>query len=105
RYGHAGVGGMGGFDPSQFADFSDILGDLSGFRDFFGASRRRSTRAARGNDLRYELTLTFEEAVFGKEVSLSIPRVITCATCGGNGAKAGTTPVTCSCCGGRGQVR
>src|SRR5712692_5773805 len=105
RYGHSGLGGMGGFDPSQFADFGDILGDLFGFGDFFGASRRRTTRPARGNDLRYDLALSFEEAVFGKEVSLSIPRVITCTTCSGSGAKEGTSPVTCSGCGGRGQVR
>jgi molecular chaperone DnaJ len=104
RYGHSAVGG-GGFDPSQFADFGDILGDLFGFGDFFGASRRRSTRPARGNDLRYDLTLSFEEAVFGKEVSLSIPRVITCETCSGAGAKPGTTPVSCTGCGGRGQIR
>src|SRR6185436_8656837 len=53
RYGHQGAaaGGFGGFDPSQFSDFGDILGDLFGFGDFFGASRRRSTRPARGNDL------------------------------------------------------
>src|SRR5438105_1867371 len=105
RYGHTGVGGMGGFDPSQFADFSDILGDLFGFGDFFGASRRRSTRPARGNDLRYDLTLSFEEAVFGKEVTLEIPRTVTCTTCSGSGAKPGTQPVTCSGCGGRGQIR
>src|SRR2546428_3340435 len=105
RYGHTGVGGMVGFDPSQFADFSDILGDLFGFGDFFGASRRRSTRPARGNDLRYDLTLSFEDAVFGKEISISIPRVVTCTTCSGSGAKPGTSPVTCSGCGGRGQIR
>lgn len=105
RYGHSGLGGMGGFDPSQFADFGDILGDLFGFGDFFGASRRRSTRPARGNDLRYDLTLEFEDAVFGKEVSVSIPRVVMCTTCGGSGAKQGTSPVTCSGCGGRGQIR
>src|SRR5207248_10597687 len=45
RYGHNGLGGMGGFDPSQFADFGDILGDLFGFGDFFGSSRKRSTRS------------------------------------------------------------
>ena len=105
RYGHQGVGSFGGFDPNQFADFGDILGDLFGFGDFFGASRRRSTRPARGNDLRYDLTLSFEEAVFGKEVTLQIPRTITCATCNGSGAKPGTQPVTCSGCGGRGQIR
>src|SRR5881394_3488815 len=65
RYGHQGMSGMGGFDPNQFADFGDILGDLFGFGDFFGTSRKRSTRPSRGNDLRYDLTLSFEEAVFG----------------------------------------
>jgi len=105
RYGHSGLGGMGGFDPSQFADFGDILGDLFGFGDFFGASRRRSTRPARGNDLRYDLTLSFEDAVFGKEVSISVPRVVTCTVCSGSGAKPGTSPVTCSGCSGRGQIR
>src|SRR5690348_8175111 len=94
RYGHATTGGFGGFDPSQFADFSDILGDLFGFGDFFGAGRRRSTRPARGNDLRYDLALSFEDAVFGKEIELKIPRVITCTTCNGSGAKPGTQPVT-----------
>ncbi len=105
RYGHSGIGGMGGFDPSQFADFGDIIGDLFGLGDFFGASRRRTTRPARGNDLRHDLTLAFEDAVFGKEISISIPRVVTCETCNGSGAKPGTSPVTCSGCGGRGQVR
>src|ERR1043166_2311210 len=104
RYGHQGVGSVG-FDPNQFADFGDILGDLFGFGDFFGTSRRRSTRPARGNDLRYDLTLSFEEAVFGKDVTLEVPRTITCATCSGSGAKPGTQPVTCSGCGGRGQIR
>ncbi|HEY2325146.1 MAG TPA: DnaJ domain-containing protein, partial [Thermoanaerobaculia bacterium] len=89
RYGHAGTSGMGGFDPNQFADFGDILGDLFGFGDFFGTSHRRTTRAARGNDLRYDLTLEFEEAVFGKDITLTIPRVVTCAVCSGNGAKPG----------------
>jgi molecular chaperone DnaJ len=106
RYGHAGTGNFGGFDPNQFADFGDILGDLFGFGDFFGTSRRRGgTRAARGNDVRYDLTIEFEEAVFGKEITLDVPRVVQCATCNGSGAKPGTQPVTCSGCGGRGQVR
>ena len=105
RYGHQAMNGMGGFDPNQFADFGDILGDLFGFGDFFGTGRRRSTRAARGADLRYDLTLSFEDAVFGKEVTLDIPRVATCQTCNGSGAKPGTQPVTCSGCGGRGQIR
>lgn len=106
RYGHAGTAGMGGFDPNQFADFGDILGDLFGFGDFFGGgNRRRGNRPARGNDLRYDLTLEFEEAVFGKDITLDIPRVITCNVCSGNGAKPGTQPVTCTGCAGRGQIR
>ncbi|HKS23073.1 MAG TPA: molecular chaperone DnaJ [Thermoanaerobaculia bacterium] len=106
RYGHAGTGNFGGFDPNQFADFGDILGDLFGFGDFFGTRRAgRSTRPARGNDVRYDLTIDFEDAVFGKEITLNVPRVIQCATCSGNGAKPGTQPATCSGCGGRGQVR
>jgi molecular chaperone DnaJ len=105
RHGHQGLGGMGGFDPNQFADFGDILGDLFGFGDFFGATRRRSTRPARGNDLRYDLDLEFLDAAFGKEVSLTIPRAVTCETCHGTGAKKGTEPVTCAGCAGRGQIR
>jgi molecular chaperone DnaJ len=105
RYGHSGISGMGGFDPNQFADFGDILGDLFGFGDFFGASRRRTTRPARGNDLRYDLELEFTDAVYGKEITLDVPRVVTCKTCHGSGAKPGTQPVTCSGCGGRGQIR
>jgi molecular chaperone DnaJ len=105
RYGHQGMSGMGGFDPNQFADFGDILGDLFGFGDFFGTRGRRGTRPARGNDLRYDLQLDFMDAVFGKEVSLHVPRTASCTTCNGSGAKPGTQPVTCSGCGGRGQIR
>ena len=106
RYGHQGVSGMGGFDPNQFADFGDILGDLFGFGDFFGArGGRRSTRPARGNDLRYDLHLDFMDAVWGKEITLDIPRSISCAKCSGSGAKPGTQPVSCAGCGGRGQIR
>jgi molecular chaperone DnaJ len=105
RYGHQAGAGSAGFDPNQFADFGDILGDLFGFGDFFGTGRRRTTRAARGNDLRYDLTLPFMDAVFGKDVTLDIPRVIACAACDGSGAKPGTQPISCTGCGGRGQVR
>src|SRR5215213_6009539 len=92
RYGHQGMSGMGGFDPNQFTDFGDILGDLFGFGDFFGAGRRRTNRPARGNDLRFDLEISFEDAVFGKEVSIDVPLVITCTTCSGTGAKPGTQP-------------
>lgn len=105
RFGHQGVSGMGGFDPNQFADFGDILGDLFGFGDFFGNRGRRTSRPARGNDLRYDLELTFMDAAFGKDATLLVPRVISCATCDGSGAKPGTQPVQCTGCAGRGQIR
>jgi len=109
RYGHAGVGaggagGFGGFDPNVFADFSDILGDIFGFGDFFG-SRRGGSRAQRGADLRYDLDLRFEEAAFGKSVKLKVPRHESCGECGGTGAQKGSAPSTCQTCNGYGQVR
>jgi molecular chaperone DnaJ len=101
-YGHAGVGGAAGagFDPTIFADFGDILGDFFGFGDAFG--RRRGPR--RGADLRYNLDLSFEEAAFGTEAQIKIPRAERCETCSGTGAAAGTEPVTCPTCRGAGQV-
>src|SRR5262245_14728966 len=63
RFGHAGLGsqagGFSGFDPNVFADFSDILGDIFGFGDFFGGGRKAGNRPQRGADLRYDLDLTF----------------------------------------------
>ena len=110
RFGHAGIGtasggGFGGFDPSVFADFSDILGDIFGFGDFFGGSARRGSRAQRGVDLRYDLELSFEEAAFGKTTKIKVPRHETCSECGGNGAQKGSGPATCTTCNGYGQVR
>ncbi|HLA77115.1 MAG TPA: molecular chaperone DnaJ [Vicinamibacteria bacterium] len=101
-YGHAGLGATAqGFDPTIFADFGDILGDLFGFGDLFG---RRRGGPRRGSDLRYNLELGFEEAAFGTETNLQIPRLDNCKACGGNGAAPGTSPSTCSSCGGAGQV-
>jgi molecular chaperone DnaJ len=102
-YGHAGLGGAsgGGFDPTIFADFSDILGDFFGFGDAFG---RRRGGPRRGSDLRYNLEISFEEAAFGAETQIRIPRAETCSTCSGTGAAAGTKPVTCPTCRGAGQV-
>jgi molecular chaperone DnaJ len=99
-YGHAGVSGAAGFDPTIFADFSDILGDFFGFGDLFG--RRRGPR--RGADLRYNLEVSFEEAAFGTETQIRIPRVDTCSACSGSGAAPGTHPKTCPTCRGTGQV-
>jgi molecular chaperone DnaJ len=100
-YGHAGLGGAAGFDPTIFSDFGDILGDLFGFGDAFG---RRRGGPRRGSDLRYNLDLGFEEAVFGTETHIQIPRAEPCATCQATGAAPGTSPTTCTSCGGRGQV-
>lgn len=106
RFGHQmpGGGGFSGFDPSIFGDFSDILGDLFGF-GFGGGGRRGGRRATRGADLRYDLTLSFEEAAFGTAMSLRIPRLESCGECGGRGTAGGSVPETCSACGGHGQVR
>jgi molecular chaperone DnaJ len=106
RFGHAAFeqgAGPAGFDFS--AGFEDIIGDL--FGDFFGTSRGRGGRgrSRRGQDLRYELEIAFEEAAFGCEKPVSIPRLTSCETCGGRGAKPGTSPRTCPQCRGSGQVR
>ncbi len=104
RFGHQGVGGAGGFDPTIFAGFEDIfgnLGDLFGF----GGSRGGGRRPTRGADLRYDLKLEFEEAAFGTAKTLTIPRLERCEECRGSGSAGGTAPKTCSACGGRGQVR
>jgi len=100
-FGHAGLGAGGGFDPTVFADFGDILGDFFGFGDMFG---RRRGGPRRGADLRYNLELTFEEAAFGTEAALQIPRAQNCTVCGGTGAAPGTQPTTCPTCAGSGQV-
>jgi molecular chaperone DnaJ len=107
RFGHAafqqGMGG-GGFDFSG-AGFEDIFGDI--FGDFFGGGRgrRSQNRARRGDDLRYDLEIDFEEAIFGVETAIRIPRLGECETCRGSGAKEGSAPETCLVCAGTGQLR
>lgn len=102
QYGHAAFGDgspfPGGFDFT--AGFEDVFGDI--FGEFFGGGARRGR--GRGDDLRYNLTLKFEEAVSGTEKKIKIPRHGPCETCHGSGAKAGTAPQTCPTCRGRGQV-
>lgn len=110
RFGHAGVSGTGagpvGFDPSVFQDFSDIFGEFFGFGDLFGGGGgRRRTRAQRGADLREDVTLEFDEAVFGTETKVTVRRHELCEVCHGTGAAPGKAPATCRACGGRGQVR
>lgn len=106
RYGQAGPSPFagGGFDPSVFGDFSDILGDLFGFGGGFGA-RARAGGPEPGADLRYDLEIPFEEAVFGATRELEFPRLEPCGRCGGSGGRDGARPETCRTCGGRGQVR
>ncbi len=110
RFGHAGVSGAAagaGFDPTIFADFSDIfsgLGDVFGFGDIFGQRRRRGG-PQRGSDLRYDLEISFDESAAGTETTIQIPREETCETCNGSGAAAGTSPETCTQCRGTGQLR
>jgi len=107
QYGHAAFdqsrggyqGGGGG------ADFGDIFGDV--FGDIFGGGRSGGgrARARSGSDLRYNLELSLEEAVKGKEVEIRVPTMVECEPCNGSGAKKGTSAKTCSTCHGNGQVQ
>src|SRR5690606_18070315 len=101
QFGHSGPsgGGFGGFDTEGFGGFGDI------FDMFFGGGRRRDPNAPRqGADLQYTMELDFEEAVFGKETDIHIPKEEKCDTCHGTGAKPGTHPDTCNHCHGTGQL-
>jgi molecular chaperone DnaJ len=108
RFGHAGVAGMGGdggFNSSIFEGFQDIFGDFFGFEDLFGGGQRGGRgRAQRGADLRYDMSLAFEDAVTGVTTKIKIPRQEFCEACNGTGAKSGTGVVTCETCRGRGQL-
>jgi len=108
RYGHQGISGAGGgFDPTVFAGFEDILGglgDVFGFGDIFGGGRRRGG-PQRGADLRYDLEIGFLESAKGIDTTIQIPRLEPCETCAGSGASPGTKPARCPQCQGRGQLR
>jgi molecular chaperone DnaJ len=107
-YGHAGLSNVGGgvdFNGTVFQDFHDIFGDFFGFEDLFGSGGRRGrNRAQRGSDLRYDMTLTFEEAAAGVSTKIKLPKQELCGACHGTGAKAGTGASSCQACGGRGQL-
>ena len=109
RYGHAGLGGGGGGGAGfgGFQDASDIFSDVFGdvFGEMFGGGGRRSGGPQRGQDLRYDLEITLEQAFTGAEVNLKVPSTQTCDTCDGSGAKPGTQPTTCQTCAGHGRVR
>ena len=106
QYGHAGIeqGGGFGFSAGGFGGtpFEDLFGDI--FGDIFGGGRRGG-RGRRGDDLRYNLMISFEEAAFGLETKIQVPRHQSCSHCHGSGAKPGTSPQSCSSCRGSGQVR
>ncbi|MEX1994911.1 MAG: molecular chaperone DnaJ [Steroidobacteraceae bacterium] len=106
QYGHAGLdaarGAGQGFSPSDA--FGDIFGDM--FGDIFGGGRRGGRSAVyRGADLRYELTLDLEQAVFGTSTEIDFQTVAECGECSGSGAARGHAPETCDACAGSGQVR
>src|SRR5471032_2796937 len=106
RFGHAafeqgGTGGGPGFGAGFASSFSDIFEDLFGM----AGQRGRGGGRERGQDLRYNMEITLEEAFIGKTAQIEIPVAVTCESCSGTGAKAGTKPKTCSTCGGAGRVR
>jgi len=104
QFGFAGVEGQTGFNGFASRDFGDIFSDI--FGDFFGgAAGYGRARATRGADLRYNMTVNFEDAAFGKETEIKVPKAEQCPTCRGTGAKEGTKPSTCPQCRGTGQTR
>ncbi len=112
RFGHAGIDGrysqediFRNADFGGFGDLGDIFGSIfggGGFGGFGGGQRRQGP--SRGSDLRYDLTVTLEQAATGVDTTINIPRAENCESCGGTGAKSGTSPHTCSTCHGSGQV-
>jgi molecular chaperone DnaJ len=109
QFGHEGLdaqrgagGGGPGFNPGEA--FGDIFGDV--FGDIFGGGRRGGrSQVYRGADLRYELELDLNQAVFGASIEIDVPKLCECETCNGSGAAKGSNPVQCETCHGSGQVR
>ena len=109
RFGHQGVSSAAGagpnFDDSAFADFGDILGDLFGLGDMFGGGRGRGRqRVQRGEDIRYDLEISFEDSMRGLAADLQVPKMEACTKCQGSGAEPNGGLVTCAVCQGRGEV-
>jgi molecular chaperone DnaJ len=114
RYGHAAfdsrsrasAGGWSGGFHDPFEIFREVFGGAGGslFESFFGLEREDPSRPQRGEDLRYDLELTLEEAARGSEREITVRRLETCAACSGSGAEPGGKLRTCSTCGGHGQV-
>jgi len=109
RFGHAGLNGQG-FGAGPFAggvDLGDIFGDFFGEMFSMGGAGRGGPRSRqqRGDDLRFDLTIEFEAAIFGIETEVKIRRLEICGTCKGRGSASGRGPSVCSQCGGHGQIR
>lgn len=112
QFGHAGMdpnaygGGFnGGFGDFDFGGIGDIFETFFGGSGFGGRSGRSKNGPQKGADLKYAMEISFEEAAFGVEKEITIGRMENCNTCGGTGAKPGTSPVTCKHCNGTGQVQ
>jgi molecular chaperone DnaJ len=111
QYGHAGMGGGGGFNGGGmnmddiFSNFGDIFGDGSPFGSFFGGGANRGRAKRKGSNLRIKLKLTLEEIANGADKKIKVKRHGSCDACGGNGSKNGTSVKTCPTCQGSGQVR
>ena len=107
RYGHAafeGGGGQGFGGGGDFSSaFSDVFDDL--FGDFMGGGRGGRKKQSRGSDLRYNLSISLEEAYAGLQKIINIPSAVTCGSCNGTGAAGGSSPTTCPTCSGLGKVR
>lgn len=105
RFGHAGVDPQMGGGGGGGGNFSDIFGDV--FGDIFGGGGGggRGRGPQRGADLRYNLTISLEEAVRGTTVNIKIPALVNCEECDGSGSRKGTAPATCGTCAGSGHVR
>ena len=106
QFGHAAFDGTGGPGAGGFefsSSFADVFDDL--FGDFMGGGRRRESGRNRGNDLRYNMEISLEEAFEGKKAEIRVPSAVNCETCDGSGSAAGSQPVSCPTCHGRGRVR
>jgi molecular chaperone DnaJ len=107
RFGHQGVqsAGNGGFNPDAFTDFGDILGDFFGLNDLFGGGAQRSrNRVQRGEDVRYDLEISFEDSMRGMSADIQVPRMEACSRCKATGAEPNDGLTVCPMCRGKGEV-
>ncbi len=106
RYGHQGLQQSGGAgpNPEAFTDFSDILGDFFGLNDLFGGGRNSRSRVQRGEDVRYDLEITFEDTMRGMSADIQVPRMDPCNRCKATGAEPHDGLTQCPMCRGKGEV-